>query len=133
MLKVYYILIASPYPGHGPWGLMSLHKGQPYRVLIIQVQMVLIYGCQDMRNGNGKVDDHGATGALCTLCSRAKMMQDFAEHLIIFKKYFNKFDFDLFGLMLYLHGKQLMSCRDSQLLSNTIPGQACKRQFTVIG
>ena len=41
------------------------------------------------------------------------------------------FDF-LFDLMLYVHGKQLRSCRDSQLLNQAVPGQASQRQFTSI-
>ena len=34
--------------------------------------------------------------------------------------------------MLYVHGKQLRSCWDSQLLNHTVPGQASQRQFTSI-
>ena len=36
----------------------------------------------------------------------------------------------LFDLMLYVHGKQLRSCQDCQLLNHTVPGQASQRQFT---
>ena len=34
--------------------------------------------------------------------------------------------------MLYIDSKQLRSCQDSQLLNNTVPGQASLRQFTSI-
>ena len=40
--------------------------------------------------------------------------------------------YPLFDLMLYVHGKQLRSCRDGQLLNHTVPGQASRRQFTSI-
>ena len=35
----------------------------------------------------------------------------------------------LFGLMLYVHGQKLRSCRDGYLI-HTIPGQASSRQVT---
>ena len=35
--------------------------------------------------------------------------------------------------MLYLHGKQLKSCRDSQLLYNTVPGKLPRGSLPVIG
>ena len=38
----------------------------------------------------------------------------------------------LFDLMLYIHGKQLRSCWDGQLLNHTVPRQASQRQFTSI-
>ena len=38
----------------------------------------------------------------------------------------------LFDLMLYIHRKQLRSCRDSQLPNHTVPVQASRRQFTRI-
>ena len=37
--------------------------------------------------------------------------------------------FLLFDLMLYVHGKQLRSCWDDQLLNLTVPGQSNRRQF----
>ena len=40
--------------------------------------------------------------------------------------------FCLFDLMLYIHGKQLRSCLDGQLLNHTVPGQASQGQFTSI-
>ena len=41
--------------------------------------------------------------------------------------------FNLFvSLMLYIHGKQLKSRWDGQLLNHTVPGQASHRQFTSI-
>ena len=33
-------------------------------------------------------------------------------------------------LMLYIHGKQLRSCPDGQLIIHTVPGQASPRQVT---
>ena len=36
--------------------------------------------------------------------------------------------FDFF----YVHGKQLVSCRDSQLLNHTVPGQVSRRQLTSV-
>ena len=36
----------------------------------------------------------------------------------------------LIELLLYVHGKQLISCRDGQLLNHTVPKQASWRQFT---
>ena len=38
----------------------------------------------------------------------------------------------LFELLLYVHGKQLRSCREGQLLNYTVPGQVSQRQFTSI-
>ena len=38
----------------------------------------------------------------------------------------------LFDLVLYIHGKQLRSCRDSQLLNHTVLRQVSQRQFTSI-
>ena len=38
----------------------------------------------------------------------------------------------LFDLMLYVHGKQLRSCWDGQLLIQTVPGQVSMRHFTSI-
>ena len=38
--------------------------------------------------------------------------------------------FCLFDLMLYVHGKQLRSCRDDQLLNHTSPGQASRKKLT---
>ena len=38
----------------------------------------------------------------------------------------------LFDLMLDVHGKQLRSCWDSQLLNHTVPGQVSWREFTSI-
>ena len=35
--------------------------------------------------------------------------------------------FVLFDFMLYVHGKQLRSCWDCQLLNHTVPGQASQR------
>ena len=40
--------------------------------------------------------------------------------------------FVLFDLMLYVHGKQLRSCWDGQLLNQTVPRQASQRLFTSI-
>ena len=37
------------------------------------------------------------------------------------------------GLLLYVHGKQLRSCRDSQLSNHTIPGQAKKDRSDYLG
>ena len=37
-----------------------------------------------------------------------------------------------FDLLLYVHGKQLVSCRDSQLLNHTVPGQVSRRQLTSV-
>ena len=37
-----------------------------------------------------------------------------------------------FDLLLYVHGKQLGSCRDSPLLNRTVPRQISCRQFTSI-
>ena len=37
-----------------------------------------------------------------------------------------------FDLLLYVHGKQLGSCRDSPLLNRTVPRQVSRRQFTSI-
>ena len=34
--------------------------------------------------------------------------------------------------MLYVHGLQLRSCWDGQLLNHTVPGQGSRRQFTSI-
>ena len=36
----------------------------------------------------------------------------------------------LFGLMLYVHGKQLRSCQDGQLTYPHVPGQASQQQVT---
>ena len=44
----------------------------------------------------------------------------------------NADSFDLFDLMLYVHGKQLRSCWDGQLLNQPVPAQAYWRQFTSI-
>ena len=33
-------------------------------------------------------------------------------------------------LLLYVHGKQLGSCRDGQLLNHTVSGQVSRKQFT---
>ena len=38
--------------------------------------------------------------------------------------------FDL--LLKYVHRKQLVSCRDSQLLNHTVPGQVSRRQLTSV-
>ena len=37
-----------------------------------------------------------------------------------------------FDLLLYVHGKQLGSCRGSQLRNHTVTGQVFRRQFTSI-
>ena len=36
----------------------------------------------------------------------------------------------MFDLLLNVHGKQLMSCRDGELLIHDVPGQAYQEQFT---
>ena len=38
----------------------------------------------------------------------------------------------LFDVMLYVHGKQLRSCWDGQLVFHSVPGQASRKQFTSI-
>ena len=38
----------------------------------------------------------------------------------------------LFDMLLYIHTKQLRSCREGQLLNHTVPGQASQGQFTRI-
>ena len=46
---------------------------------------------------------------------------------------YKKFGFLLcFNLLLYVHGEQLGSCRDDQLLIHTVPGQVSRRQLTSI-
>ena len=37
----------------------------------------------------------------------------------------------LFDLLLYIHGKQLWSCQDAQLLNHTVPGQASNGSLPV--
>ena len=37
-----------------------------------------------------------------------------------------------FDLLLYVHGKQMVSCRNSQLLNQTVPGQVSRRQLTSV-
>ena len=44
----------------------------------------------------------------------------------------NAFVCFFFDLMLNVHGKQLRSCRDGQLLNHTVLGQASGRKFTII-
>ena len=38
--------------------------------------------------------------------------------------------FCLFDLFLYVHGEQLRSCREGQLLNHTVSGQASREQLT---
>ena len=38
----------------------------------------------------------------------------------------------LFDQPTYVHGKQLVSCPDRQLLNHTVPGQVSRRQLTIV-
>ena len=53
-------------------------------------------------------------------------------HLISKHNVLQSKGFCLFDLMLYIHGKQLRSCWDGQLLHHTVPGQAFAGSLPVL-
>ena len=64
----------------------------------------------------------------------AKLLPAFVKTILVdnLKLLFDVSFVCLFELMLHVHGKQLRSCWEGQLVNYTVPGQASQRQFTSI-